>query len=132
MSSGYRILSEPIDSSLERIYAPYAEWICLCIAYSRGTTSHIDACRGTGASAIYPLLACRMEPSWNFVATGKYIITFFCSELVLTHVPEIDSISYTYAERNIQLNQLQDRIQLMRASTDGRILFPLENYAGPP
>lgn len=73
-----------------------------------------------------------MEPSWNFVATGKYINTFFCSELVLRHVPEIDSISYTYAERNIQLNQLQDRIQLMRASTDGRILFPLENYTGPP
>lgn len=28
-------------------------------------------CSGTGASAIYPLLACKMEPSWNFIATGE-------------------------------------------------------------
>jgi len=26
---------------------------------------------GTGASVIYPLLACKMEPSWDFIATGK-------------------------------------------------------------
>ncbi|KXN86743.1 Putative methyltransferase-like protein C27D7.08c [Leucoagaricus sp. SymC.cos] len=69
---------------------------------------------GTGASAIYPLLACRMEPSWDFIAT------------------EIDSKSYSCAERNIQNNQLDDRIRLTRASPDKPILFPLENHTGPP
>ncbi|KAF9448929.1 hypothetical protein P691DRAFT_728779 [Macrolepiota fuliginosa MF-IS2] len=69
---------------------------------------------GTGASAIYPLLACKMEPSWEFIAT------------------EIDNKSYSCAERNIQVNQLQERIHLVRASPDKALLFPLEDYSGPP
>ncbi|EKM82029.1 hypothetical protein AGABI1DRAFT_36131 [Agaricus bisporus var. burnettii JB137-S8] len=69
---------------------------------------------GTGASAIYPLLACKLEPSWCFIAT------------------EVDNLSFTYAERNIQLNKMEDHIRLMRASIDGPILFPLEDYMGPP
>ncbi|KAL9713829.1 hypothetical protein Ac2012v2_003440 [Leucoagaricus gongylophorus] len=69
---------------------------------------------GTGASAIYPLLACKMEPSWNFIAT------------------EIDDESLKYAEHNIETNKLGDRIKLMRASPDGPILFPLEDHSGPP
>ena len=28
-------------------------------------------CRGTGASCIYPLLGCRVSPSWKFIATGR-------------------------------------------------------------
>ena len=26
--------------------------------------------RGTGSTAIYPLLGCKLEPEWDFVATG--------------------------------------------------------------
>jgi len=37
-----------------------ANLLCLC-------------CSGTGASAIYPLLACKMEPSWKFIATGDIL-----------------------------------------------------------
>lgn len=29
-------------------------------------------CRGTGASVIYPLLACRLEPTWQFIGTGTF------------------------------------------------------------
>lgn len=69
---------------------------------------------GTGASAIYPLLACKMEPAWDFIAT------------------EIDSKSFNCGESNIQDNNLGERIRLMRASSDKPILFPFENYSGPP
>lgn len=48
------------------------------------------------------------------------------------HVIEVDNLSFTYAERNIQLNKMEDHIRLMRASIDGPILFPLEDYIGPP
>ncbi|TFK45312.1 S-adenosyl-L-methionine dependent methyltransferase [Heliocybe sulcata] len=59
---------------------------------------------GTGASVIYPLLACRFDPRWHFVAT------------------EIDDRSYAHALRNITQNGLQDRIQLVRAPQDGSVL----------
>jgi len=30
--------------------------------------------RGTGASVIYPLLACSLSPTWTFIATGRCLI----------------------------------------------------------
>ncbi|KAJ4359145.1 hypothetical protein N0V85_009474, partial [Neurospora sp. IMI 360204] len=50
---------------------------------------------GTGASAIYPLLGCVQHPSWSFFAT------------------DIDTHSLSFAQRNIQLNNLEDRITLL-------------------
>ncbi|KAF9239475.1 hypothetical protein BU15DRAFT_88026 [Melanogaster broomeanus] len=50
------------------------------------------ACRGTGASAIYPLLACRLEPNWCFVAT------------------DIDKESLISAQQNVERNGLSDRV----------------------
>lgn len=47
---------------------------------------------GTGASVIYPLLACAMAPNWSFIAT------------------EIDHGSLIAAEKNIAGNGLQNRI----------------------
>ncbi|EED82506.1 predicted protein, partial [Postia placenta Mad-698-R] len=47
---------------------------------------------GTGASAIYPLLGCRSNPSWNFVAT------------------DVDEKSLHHARLNVQQNWLQERI----------------------
>ncbi|GLB43625.1 putative protein of unknown function (DUF890) [Lyophyllum shimeji] len=51
---------------------------------------------GTGASAIYPLLACTLEPTWTFVAT------------------ELDDRSFTYARDNVRSNGLSDRIRVVK------------------
>ncbi|TFK45324.1 S-adenosyl-L-methionine dependent methyltransferase [Heliocybe sulcata] len=59
---------------------------------------------GTGASAIYPLLACRLDPRCHFVAT------------------EVDERSYAHALHNITQNGLEDRIQLVRVPKDGSVL----------
>ncbi|KAI5457102.1 hypothetical protein BGZ63DRAFT_83174 [Mariannaea sp. PMI_226] len=62
---------------------------------------------GTGASCIYPLLGCAQRP-WSFIAT------------------DIDEKSLTYAEKNVTLNNLQDRIKVVpRKPTDS--LIPLED-----
>lgn len=56
---------------------------------------------GTGASAIYPLLACRQRPNYKFLAT------------------ESDAKSYAYAVRNIKRNGLDDRIEVINVEDDG-------------
>ncbi|KAL2142899.1 hypothetical protein VTI28DRAFT_607 [Corynascus sepedonium] len=58
---------------------------------------------GTGASCIYPLLGVTQRP-WCFVAT------------------DIDAKSLSYAERNIRLNGLHDRIQLVSRSADDPLI----------
>ncbi|RYP02855.1 hypothetical protein DL765_010669 [Monosporascus sp. GIB2] len=50
---------------------------------------------GTGASLIYPLLACAQRPSWTFIAT------------------DVDAKSIAYARRNAELNNLQSRIRVV-------------------
>ncbi|KAG7089297.1 hypothetical protein E1B28_010995 [Marasmius oreades] len=64
---------------------------------------------GTGASAIYPLLGCRLNPCWNFVVT------------------ELDELSAKYAQKNVKANNLSDRIQIVMASVPGPILIPLSD-----
>ncbi|KAK7447119.1 hypothetical protein VKT23_013744 [Stygiomarasmius scandens] len=67
---------------------------------------------GTGASVIYPLLACSLESEWMMYAS------------------DIDELSLSYARKNIQDNHLQDRIELIDASEshdkpNKPILWPL-------
>jgi hypothetical protein len=64
---------------------------------------------GTGASCIYPLLACSLRPSWSFIAT------------------DIDHDSLQSAGCNISKNEhkLGDRIRLHESAIDGP-LFPLD------
>ncbi|KAI0297071.1 hypothetical protein B0F90DRAFT_1635139 [Multifurca ochricompacta] len=62
---------------------------------------------GTGASAIYPLIACRLAPNWNFVAT------------------DIDDVSLASARSNIDSNGLSERIVLLRTDPTGPVMFPL-------
>ncbi|KAJ7060987.1 S-adenosyl-L-methionine dependent methyltransferase [Mycena amicta] len=62
---------------------------------------------GTGASAIYPLLACRTNADWSFIAT------------------DIDSLSLQNAQSNIEGNGLKDRVRLFDTTPDAPILAPL-------
>ncbi|KAI9010990.1 hypothetical protein CLU79DRAFT_446415 [Phycomyces nitens] len=59
---------------------------------------------GVGASCIYPLLGCVGDPTWSFIGT------------------DIDQRSIEYARKNIERNQLQDRITLIH-NTDPNRLF---------
>ncbi|KAH6696214.1 DUF890 domain-containing protein [Verticillium dahliae] len=55
---------------------------------------------GTGASCIYPLLACQQR-NWSFIAT------------------DVDPKSLSFAKKNIELNHVQHRIQVIsRQSSD--------------
>ncbi|KAH9176089.1 S-adenosyl-L-methionine dependent methyltransferase [Lactarius sanguifluus] len=62
---------------------------------------------GTGASAIYPLLACRLSPNWRIVAT------------------DVDTVSLASARANVDRNGLSECIGVLRADPTGPILFPL-------
>ncbi|KAJ3996978.1 S-adenosyl-L-methionine dependent methyltransferase [Lentinula boryana] len=62
---------------------------------------------GTGASAIFPLLACTLEKSWKFM------------------VSEIDPYSFENASHNISANKLDDRIQIVRSNATSPVLLPL-------
>ncbi|KAG5651805.1 hypothetical protein H0H81_007327 [Sphagnurus paluster] len=76
--------------------------------------------RGTGASAIYPLLGCALEPTWAFIAT------------------ELDERSYNFASTNVCINNLSDRICVVKISgntsgdsevhsQDGKLQFGFEH-----
>ncbi|KAJ2920999.1 hypothetical protein H1R20_g16094, partial [Candolleomyces eurysporus] len=71
---------------------------------------------GTGASAIYPLLACKSRPEWEMVAT------------------EIDSTSLSCAQSNVSRNGLQDRIRIVQASSGAgsKIFGPLFDPSSSP
>ncbi|KAF8166825.1 S-adenosyl-L-methionine dependent methyltransferase [Pholiota molesta] len=64
---------------------------------------------GTGSSAIYPFLACKLEPDWRMIGT------------------ELDEYSYAFAQKNVSVNGMESRIDVRRARADGPILFPLED-----
>ncbi|KAF8878011.1 hypothetical protein CPB84DRAFT_1817537 [Gymnopilus junonius] len=62
---------------------------------------------GTGATAIYPILACKSDPSWEMVAT------------------ELDDVSYGCACNNVSSNNMDVSVKVEKASVDGPILFPV-------
>ncbi|KAG6883515.1 hypothetical protein C0992_008563 [Termitomyces sp. T32_za158] len=80
--------------------------------------------RGTGASAIYPLLACSLEPTWKFVAAGHDFRCPACWASSSFGVVELDSESYTHAQHNVRTNALSDRIRVVKvednANEDGQ------------
>ncbi|OIW32285.1 hypothetical protein CONLIGDRAFT_264520 [Coniochaeta ligniaria NRRL 30616] len=63
---------------------------------------------GTGASCIYPLLGATQRP-WCFIAT------------------DVDPESLDYARRNVAINGLEDRIQIVAKTKDDAYLLPLND-----
>ncbi|KAJ7247914.1 S-adenosyl-L-methionine dependent methyltransferase [Mycena haematopus] len=66
---------------------------------------------GTGASAIYPLLSCRLNPAWSFVAT------------------DVDEFSLSCAQSNIEQNGLTERIRVFQTTPEAPIFAPLHQDA---
>ncbi|KAJ7031987.1 S-adenosyl-L-methionine dependent methyltransferase [Mycena alexandri] len=62
---------------------------------------------GTGASAIYPLLSCKLNPTWAFVAT------------------DVDELSLTTARSNVERNGLAERIRVFQTAPEALIFAPL-------
>jgi 23S rRNA A1618 N6-methylase RlmF len=81
--------------------------------------------RGTGASAIYPLLACTMKPNWRFTATGWDFWSSLVNVASLLFSLDVDEISIQAAQTNINSNNLHDRINLVAATPDSPLLLPL-------
>ncbi|KAH7924188.1 hypothetical protein BV22DRAFT_1166095 [Leucogyrophana mollusca] len=75
-------------------------------------SSKVDVVRGvdigTGASAIYPLLACKLDPSWIMTAT------------------DIDEASLRSARANVERNNLCDRITVLQAAHNDPIFSLLD------
>jgi 23S rRNA (adenine1618-N6)-methyltransferase len=67
---------------------------------------------GTGSSAIYPLLGCATFPSWTFLAS------------------EADTLSHSFAAKNISANSLENRIQLLKTEFHDDLLAPLHDSHG--
>lgn len=63
---------------------------------------------GTGASAIYPLLACATRPRWRMVGT------------------DVDGHSLEYARRNVNTNDMTKRIKIVKSDAADAPLLPLD------
>ena len=81
--------------------------------------------RGTGSTAIYPLLGCKLEPEWEFVATGTFYSPLNQIKR-LRGTLELDDVSYECASGNVSTNNMESRIRLEKATREGSILFILE------
>ena len=81
--------------------------------------------RGTGSTAIYPFLGCKLDPEWEFVATGMDSINCMSAFHSRAKI-ELDDISYECASENIRTNNMESRIRLEKAIRGKSILFPLE------
>ena len=89
----------------------YVQWVSALLETTGRGREVVGADVGTGASCIYPLLACAQHAAWRFVAT------------------DIDDKSLRYARDNVGRNSLQDRITVVaRARHD--TLVPLAQADG--
>ena len=97
----FSLFSFSPPSIISPLYFP-AQFLLPRVKHTDSTPS------GTGASSIYPLLACATRSRWRLIAT------------------DIDAKNLEFAERNIALNNLQNRIRLYPSTPEGP-LIPLDN-----
>ncbi|KAF8486300.1 S-adenosyl-L-methionine dependent methyltransferase [Russula ochroleuca] len=112
----YRDFDIQLEIPSDRLCPPvpnrlnYVLWLLDIVSHT-SSSEHLAQVHGidigTGASAIYPLIACRLSPNWHFVAT------------------DIDGVSLVSAQANIDRNGLSDHITLLRADPTGPIMVPL-------
>ncbi|KZO97627.1 S-adenosyl-L-methionine dependent methyltransferase [Calocera viscosa TUFC12733] len=90
----------------------YVAWIneILINSYDVNPNSIHGIDIGTGASAIYALLGCRMHSTWSMIGT------------------DVDDTSLHWARENVMLNGLQDRVEVMRVDSSHLVLQPLITY----
>jgi len=62
---------------------------------------------GTGASCIYPLLACRLHPSWKMEAL------------------ELNERSYEYAKNNVERNDMKNQIKVRKVKNEKNNIFSI-------
>ncbi|RHZ86445.1 hypothetical protein Glove_51g70 [Diversispora epigaea] len=106
------ILEIPLDSLCPPIpnRLNYIHWIedLITISETRQDRTIYGIDIGTGASCIYPLLACTLNKNWVMLAT------------------EIDEKSVEYAENNVLRNNLESKISVVLNKTDKKILLSEE------
>ncbi|KAK5692209.1 hypothetical protein LTR17_025475 [Elasticomyces elasticus] len=94
----------------------YIHWIQQLLDTTSSTyNSNYDPSRqvlgldiGTGASCIYPLLACSSRPGWRMFGS------------------DIDSHSLAYAKKNISANNMDSRIRIRQSPNPAAPLIPLD------
>jgi 23S rRNA A1618 N6-methylase RlmF len=95
--------------------------MCMCCAVVLITNSE-KRYRGTGASCIYPLLGCRRNSNWHFLATGSLTIALELLHTLYSLVLDVNEASLAYAEANIKRNRLEQSIDLYHNTQDQVIL----------
>ena len=69
--------------------------------------------RGTGASAIYPLLGTSERSNWRYIAT------------------ECDESSFEFAVSNVSQNRLSERIEVLKTDEEAPFLVPSQVFDRP-
>ncbi|KAI9096929.1 hypothetical protein DFS34DRAFT_581020, partial [Phlyctochytrium arcticum] len=96
-------LCPPIPNRLDYVVL-IEEMVQAMLRKSQETIYGIDV--GTGASCIYPLLACRRNPSWKMLAL------------------DIDERTLSYAQDNINRNNLSSRVALYHSPPGTSSIIP--------
>jgi 23S rRNA (adenine1618-N6)-methyltransferase len=80
--------------------------------------------RGTGASTIYALLACKLSNNWNFIGTGMHLYDVSPPNVSKKN-SDIDALSLQFANENVRNNALEARIRIVHSIPDGPVLESL-------
>ena len=83
-------------------YILWVEDLLNCLSNVESNITILDV--GCGSSCVYPLLGCRINPSWTFIAT------------------EIDERNISFAKKNVENNELSEKITIKQADKNAALL----------